>query len=117
MRVGRRYAFLAGSPGVQNHRSDSRGREQRNTYRREMRADACAEADRHRCTRCTNKDPQAERTMETSQDTSTPLLLQAHSQRIHSDIQDTTRRTKKHQHRRQTSKIRGEVDQRQRSGK
>ena len=38
MRVGRRYAFLAGSPGVQNHRSDGRGREQRNTYRGEMRA-------------------------------------------------------------------------------
>ena len=75
MRVGRRYAFLAGSPGVQNHRSDGRGREQCNTYRREMRADARAEADRHRSTRRTSKDPQAECAMETSQDASTPLLL------------------------------------------
>lgn len=102
---------------MQNHRSNGRGREQRNTYRREMRADARAEADRHRSTRRTSKDPQAECAMETSQDTSLPLLLQAHGQCIHSDVQGTTRRTKKHQHRRQTSKIRGEVDQRQRSGK
>lgn len=42
---------------MQNHRSNGRGREQRNTYRREMRADARAEADRHRSTRRTSKDP------------------------------------------------------------
>ena len=102
---------------MQNHRSNGQGREQCNTSHREMRADACAEADRHCCTRCTSKDPQAECAVETSQDTSLPLLLQAHSQRFHSNIQGATRRTKKHQHRRQTSEIRGEVDQRQRSEK